>query len=178
MDELTLRYLSNPRMKYAVKKEVQKLDFYNERVLDLTRHLMDHPMQGMLQQAFERYMDECTRFFHNEDMLETLQSKYENMVEAPSTPMKEVRQEPMVPKKMYHFKVKPRVAKPFPMYQKFDENDEKFKHKRIKDNITRTYGDAKVETGYVQSITPEKKILLLPEESIEDKKCVESSCTT
>ena len=184
MDEITLKYLSNPKVKYTSKKNNPVVGFYKERVMDLTEYLLDNTIGGTLQTAFNRYIDECTLYFHNEDMLETLQCKYDKavadassvIIEPPTTPT--IYPEPTVSsKKINHFvKVKTRNPTPFPQYQKFDDQDEKFKHKRIKDNLTTKYGDEKVQEGHLQSVekTPKKNVLFI-EISHEDKECMEQT---
>ena len=181
MEELSLKYLSNPRVKYTTKKNNPTVGFYKERVLDLTDYLLENKIGGALQKAFDTYMDECTLYFHNEDMLETLQSKYEHMVLDTSCVPIELTHSSLCPvlpsksKKINHFvKVKPRASKPFPIYQKFDDQEDKFKHKRMKDNIIKKYGDEEVQKGHMQLIQEtHEKNMLLDESTEQNKECVE-----
>tara|TARA_E500000178_G_scaffold263402_1_gene260493 strand:+ start:2586 stop:3044 length:459 start_codon:yes stop_codon:yes gene_type:complete len=81
VNRVTLECLVNPTLynKYLKKneKEMDNLDFYKKRIIDLTNKLLENKTENnALNKAFNNYIYECISHLYEYDMNKTYQKEY------------------------------------------------------------------------------------------------------
>ena len=80
--------LINPKRKHCITLPVYD-PLYKNRILDITKVILQKPQTGPLQESFDAYVCECMRYFKEQDN------------EAIKTPVKLDCDEIIMPKKVY-----------------------------------------------------------------------------
>ena len=62
MDDATLRFLIQKRIQ-AMNKKIPFEPEYKEKIIELTRQMMEDPFPGSIQNAFDTYVSECMNHF-------------------------------------------------------------------------------------------------------------------
>ena len=161
-DKATLRFMIDPTIieKHKDAKEEKPLakediDFYKERIKDLTEHLLEHgETDDSLNKQFNDYVKACISYLHTCDVNDTFQEKYTGLVHQPRSTSKDKEEaavcndrlvcrppKGMSIKDFVIVKNKPAPTS-FPSEELFDAHDSRFKDKRIKkkENIGIIYG--------------------------------------
>jgi hypothetical protein len=71
MDDATMHYLVKRRIEYTPAK--QPLDkAYKEKIIKLTKQLMETKLEGAIQDAFDNYVSECMTHFNRLEKKEVI----------------------------------------------------------------------------------------------------------
>ena len=161
-DRATLRYMIDPNViqKHDDIKDDESLDredidFYKERIKDLTEHLLEHGSpDDSLTTQFNDYVKACISYLHTSDVNETFQEKYTGFVYNPSIGNIEdvvcndrLVCRPPKGRSIKDFVIVKNKPSPtsFPSEELFDAHNSRFKNKRIdkKENVDIIYGENK-----------------------------------
>lgn len=128
--DMTIQYLIKSSLKDKIKQPKQKnKEFYKERILDLTTHLLNQYeiKDNMMENEFDNYVNACMNYFYRMDLKDNYQKqhteeKLETILEEPEE--KEINIfTKMMPRK--------KINIPFPIQKIFDETDEELRNKRL-----------------------------------------------
>ena len=81
MDDSTIQFLISKRIQVVQKKHV--LDpLYKDKIIGLTKQMMESPFDGPIQQAFDAYVSECMKHITRVDIpyIEPPQTKYDKLL--------------------------------------------------------------------------------------------------
>lgn len=129
--DITIQYLIKSSIKEKIKKESKQInkDFYKERIMDLTEHLLNNYQlhDNMMEHEFDNYVNACIHYFYRMDLKDNYQKEHkENRLET-------ILEEPEEKEINIFTKMMPRkkINIPFPIQKIFDETDEELKKKRV-----------------------------------------------
>lgn len=67
MDDATMQYLIRGRVDYTKPNHPYEQE-YKTRILEMTERLMDNPLNGAIQDAFDTYVSECMTHFKRQEI--------------------------------------------------------------------------------------------------------------
>lgn len=126
--DMTIKYLVKPIIKEKIKPKKINHEFYKERILDLTKHLLDYYdiQDNMMETEFNNYINACVDYFYRTDFNDAFQKEHKEKLET-------ILEEPIEKEINIFTKMMPRkkINIPFPIQKIFDERDEELKEKRL-----------------------------------------------
>jgi hypothetical protein len=132
--DITIQYLIKSSLKEKIKKQPKKInkEFYKERILDLTTHLLNNYEinDPMMENEFDNYLYACMNYFYRMDLKDNYQKQHKEQK------LETILEEPEEKEINIFTKMMPRkkINIPFPIQKIFDETDEELKNKRIISN--------------------------------------------
>lgn len=127
---MTIQYLIKSSLKDKIKQPKQKhKDFYKERILDLTTHLLNQYeiKDNMMENEFDNYVNACMNYFYRMDLKDNYQKQHKE------EKLETILEEPEEKEINIFTKMMPRkkINIPFPIQKIFDETDEELRNKRL-----------------------------------------------
>jgi hypothetical protein len=126
--DMTIQYLIKSSLKDKIKQPPKKKEFYKERILDLTTHLLNQYQinDNMMEHEFDNYVNACMNYFYRMDLKDNYQKQHKEQLET-------ILEEPEEKEINIFTKMMPRkkINIPFPIQKIFDETDEELKNKRL-----------------------------------------------
>ncbi len=127
---MTIQYLIKSSLKDKIKNQPKKInkEFYKERILDLTTHLLNNyeMNDNKMENEFENYINACIDYFYRMDLKDRYQKEHKERLET-------ILEEPIEKEINIFTKMMPRkkINIPFPIQKIFNETDEELKNKRL-----------------------------------------------
>lgn len=126
--DITIQYLIKPSIKEKIKPKKIDYEFYKERIIDLTNHLLNNYdiNDKMMETEFNNYLNACVNYFYRMDLKDTYQKEHKERLEP-------ILEEPIEKEINIYTKMMPRkkINMPFPIQKIFDETNEELKNKRL-----------------------------------------------
>ena len=81
MDDSTIQFLISKRIQ-VVQKKLSLYPLYKDKIIGLTKQIMESPFDGPIQQAFDSYVSECMKHITRIDIpyKEPPQTKYDKLL--------------------------------------------------------------------------------------------------
>ncbi len=102
-------------------------EFYKERILDLTTHLLNgyDIKDPAMEEEFNNYINACVHYFYKVDFNDAFQREH-----IEKEKLETILEEP-VEKHVYAKMMPKKIVLPYTVQKIFNENDEELKHKRL-----------------------------------------------